>query len=83
MKGYKLWNPVTKKNVYSRDVMFRQIREVEEVPIHEVTPMEKEPEKIDFELEGEESDSVEEDESEEEDELEEEEPHTQVLRRSS
>ena len=39
--------------------------------------MEKEPEKIQFKLEGEESDSIEEAESEEE------EPHTLVLRRSS
>ena len=43
----------------------------------EVNPMEKEPEKIEFKLEGEESNSR------EEDELEEEEPHTPVLRRSS
>ena len=39
--------------------------------------MEKEPEKIESKLEGEESDSIEEAESEEE------EPHTLVLRRSS
>ena len=39
--------------------------------------MEKEPEKIDFKLEGEEFESI------EEAELEEEEPHTPVLRRSS
>ena len=39
--------------------------------------MEKEPEKIEFKLEGEEFDSI------EEVELEEEEPHTPVLRRSS
>ena len=39
--------------------------------------MEKEPEKIDFKLEGEESNSIEYVESEEE------EPHTPVLRRSS
>ena len=74
MKGYKIWNPITKKTVYSRDVVFR---EVKEVPRQEVNPMEKEPEKIEFKLEGEESDSIEEAESEEE------EPHTPVLRRSS
>ena len=55
MKGYKLWNHVTKKTVYSRDVVFR---EVKEVPRHEVNPMEREPDKIEFKLEGEESDSV-------------------------
>ena len=74
MKVYKLWNPITKKIVYSRDVVFR---EVKEVPRQEVNPMEKEPEKIEFKLEGEEYDSI------EEIELEEEEPHTPVLRRSS
>ena len=74
MKGYKLWNPITKKMVYSRDVVFQ---EVKQVPRQEVNPMEKEPEKIEFKLEGEESDSI------EEVEYEEEEPHTPVLRRSS
>ena len=73
MKGYKLWNPITKKTVYSRDVVFREFKEV---PRQEVNPMEKEPEKIEFKLEGEESDSIEEVESKKE-------PHTPVLRRSS
>ena len=57
MKGYKLWNPITKKTVYIRDVVFR---EVKEVPRQEVNPMEKETEKIEYKLEGEESDSIEE-----------------------
>ena len=48
MKGYNLWNPVTKNIVYNRYVVFR---EVKEVPIQEVTLMEKELEKIEFELE--------------------------------
>ena len=74
MKGYKLWNPITKKTVYSRDVVFW---EVKEVPRQEVNPMEKEPKKIEFKFEGEESDSIEYIESEEE------EPHTPILRRSS
>ena len=53
-------------------------REVKEVPRQEVTPMENEPEKIEFELEGEECDSTEEAESKEE------EPHMfLILRRSS
>ena len=68
MKGYKLWNPITKKIVYSRDVVFREVKEVHR---QEVNPMEKEPEKIELKLEGEESNSIEE------------EPHTPVLRRSS
>ena len=52
-------------------------REVKEVPRKEVNPMEKEPEKIEFKLEGEKYDSMEEVESKED------EPHTPVLRRSS
>ena len=51
MKGYKIWNPITKKTIYNR--------EVKEVPRREVNPLEKEPEKIEFKLEGEESDSIE------------------------
>ena len=45
MKGYKIWNPVTKRIIYSQDVVFR---EVKEVPKQEVNPMEKELEKIYF-----------------------------------
>ena len=74
MKGYNIWNPITKNTIYNRDVVFR---EVKEVPRQEVNPMENEPKKIEFKLEGEESNSIEEDESKEE------EPHTLVLRRSS
>ena len=57
MKGYKLSNSITKKTIYSWDVVFREFKEV---PKQEVTPTEKELEKIEFELEGEESDSTEE-----------------------
>ena len=28
LKGYKIWNPETKKVVYSRDVVFREIKDV-------------------------------------------------------
>jgi hypothetical protein len=28
VKGYKLWNPETKKTVYSRDVVFRKVKDV-------------------------------------------------------
>jgi hypothetical protein len=28
VKGYKLWNPETKKTVYSRDVVFREVKDV-------------------------------------------------------
>ena len=73
MKVFKPWNLINKKTIQSRDFVFR---EAKYVPRHEVTVMEKEPEKIEFELEDEESNSIEEAESEEE------EPHTLVLRRS-
>ena len=61
LKGYKLWNPVTWKVVYSRDVVFREVKDVIK---HEVQP--KEPEKIEFELKEEEPDSTAEEESEDE-----------------
>eukprot|EP00253_Pinus_taeda_P007582 PITA_07582 len=71
LRGYKLWNAVTRKVVYSRDVVFREVKDVIK---HEVQP--KEPVKIEFELKEEESDSVVEEESEDE------EPHTPAVRRS-
>ena len=71
LKGYKLWNPVTRKVVYNRDVVFREVKDVIK---HEVQP--KEPEKIEFELKEEESDSTVEEESEDE------EPQTPAVRRS-
>jgi hypothetical protein len=73
LKGYKLWNPETKKVVYSRDVVFREMKDVVK---QEFLPSKEEPEKIEFDLKDDESDSTEEHESEEED------PHTPVLRRS-
>jgi len=68
LKGYKLWNPVTRKVVYSQDVVFREVKDVIK---HEVQP--KEPVKIEFELKEEESNSVE---------SEDEEPQTPAVRRS-
>ena len=70
LKGYKLWNPVTRKVVYSRDVVFREVKDVIK---HEFQP--KEPEKIEFELKEEESDSTAEEESEDK------EPQTPGMRR--
>eukprot|EP00253_Pinus_taeda_P006534 PITA_06534 len=70
-KGYKLWNLVTRKVVYSRDVVFREVKDVIK---HEVQP--KEHEKIEFELKEEESDSTVEEESKAE------EPQTPGVRRS-
>jgi hypothetical protein len=73
LKGYKLWNPETKKVVYSQDVVFREMKDVVK---HEFLPSKEEPEKIEFDLKDDESDSTKEQESKEED------PHTPVLRRS-
>jgi hypothetical protein len=76
VKGYNLWNPDTKKIVYSRDVVFREVKDISK---QEFLPRPEEPEKIELVLDDEKSESSEEDEVEEE---EEEEPHTPVLRRS-
>jgi hypothetical protein len=78
VKGYKLWNPETKKTVYSRDVVFREVKDVSK---QEFPPTQDEPEKIELELDDAKSESSEEEEAEEAEE-EEEEPHTPVLRRS-
>eukprot|EP00253_Pinus_taeda_P005277 PITA_05277 len=72
LKGYKLWNPIIRKVVYSRDVVFREVKDVIK---HEVQP--KEPMKIKFELKEEESVSIPEEESEDE------EPQTPDVRRSA
>eukprot|EP00253_Pinus_taeda_P028356 PITA_28356 len=71
LRGYKLWNLVTRKVVYSRDVVFREVKDIIK---HEVQP--KEPKKIEFELKEEESDSTTEKESEDK------EPQTPGVRRS-
>eukprot|EP00253_Pinus_taeda_P020122 PITA_20122 len=71
LKDYKIWNPVTWKVVYNRDVVFREIKGFIK---HEVQP--KEPEKIEFELKEEDSDSTVEEEPEDE------EPQTPGVRRS-
>jgi len=70
LKGYKIWNPVTRKVVYNRDVVFREVKDVVK---HEVKP--KETNKIEFKLKEEESDSTSEEESEDE------EPQTPSVRR--
>jgi hypothetical protein len=72
VKGYNLWNPETKKTVYSRDVVFREVKYVFK---QEFLPMQDELEKIELELDDEKYESSEEEEAEEE-------PHTPVLRRS-
>ena len=55
MKGYSIWNLETKKIVYSRDVVFR---EVKYVPKKKFLPREKELEIIQFDLKNEENDST-------------------------
>jgi hypothetical protein len=55
LKGYNLWNLETKKVVYSRDVVFRKMKDVVK---HEVLPSKEEPEKIEFDLKDDESDST-------------------------
>ena len=42
IKGYKLWNPVTRKVVYNRDVVFREVKNTSR---NEDEPKEKGPEK--------------------------------------
>jgi hypothetical protein len=74
VKGYKLWNPETKKTVYSWDVVFREVKDVSK---QEFLPRQDEPKKIALELDDAKYESSEEDEAEEE-----KEPHTLVLRRS-
>ena len=79
IKGYKCWNPKSQKIVYSHDVIFR---EVSESLKKEEQPKKDEAEKVQFELQDE--DSASEYESTEEDEVvEEEEPQTPVLKISS
>jgi hypothetical protein len=64
MKGYKLWDPASRKTMYNRDVVFREVRRKSE---SEVVQTEKNPEKVRFELRNkEEDDSDESTESDEE-----------------
>ena len=74
IKGYKLWNPVTRKVVYSRDVVFRQVKNTSKNEDDS-----KGPEKTDFEIMDEGADSVEEESFELEEEVD---LQTLALRRS-
>jgi hypothetical protein len=56
VKGYNLWNPETKKIVYSRDVVFREVKYVSK---QEFLPTQDEPKKIKLELDDEKSESCE------------------------
>ena len=55
IKGYKLWNLVTRKTIYSRDVVFREVKNNSK---NEDEP--KGPDKTEFEIMDEGVDSVEE-----------------------
>jgi hypothetical protein len=62
VKRYNPWNPETKKTVYSRDVVFREVKYVSK---QEFQPMQDEPEKIELELDDAKYQSSEEEEAEE------------------
>ena len=47
IKGYKIWNPVTRKIVYNQDVVFREGKSTSR---NEDESKEKGPEKMEFEL---------------------------------
>ena len=55
IKGYKCWILVTKKNVNSQDIIFREVKVVQK---QNAQPGEEQPEKIKFYWEGEEFDST-------------------------
>ena len=57
IKGYKLWNPITRKIVYNRDVVFREVKKNSR---NQDEAKEKGPEKMEFEIMNEGSDSFEE-----------------------
>jgi hypothetical protein len=59
VKGYKIWNSETKKTVYIRDVVFREVKHVSK---QEFLPTQDEPEKIELELDDAKSESSEEEE---------------------
>ena len=50
VKGYTLWNLVTRNTIYRRDVIFREVRGTSKV---KYVKREKELEKVDFELNNE------------------------------
>jgi hypothetical protein len=52
MKGYKLWDPASRKTMYNRDVVFREVRSKSEPK--EIVQIESNPEMVRFELRNEE-----------------------------
>ena len=75
MKGYKLWNLVTRKTIYNQDLVFREVKSTSR---NEDESKEKGPEKMEFELKNEAFDSFEEESFESDEEVE---PQTLALRR--
>ena len=67
IKGYQLWNPATRKMVYSQDVVFKKIKNTSR---NEDEPKEKGLEKMEFEIMKEGSDSFEEELSKSDEEVE-------------
>jgi hypothetical protein len=59
MTGYKLWDPTSRKTMYSRDVVFREVKGKYKF---EVVQTEKNIEKVRFELRNKEDESIESDE---------------------
>jgi hypothetical protein len=64
MKGYKLWDPASRRTMYNRDVVFREVRGKSDP--EEVVQNENNPDMVWFELRNEEDDSYESTEFEEE-----------------
>jgi hypothetical protein len=60
IKGYNLWSQETNKVVYSRDVVFKEMKDVVK---QEILQSKEEREKIEFDLKDDESNSTEEHES--------------------
>ena len=67
IKGYKLWNPITRKIVYSQDVVFREVKRISK---NKDESKEKGLDKIEFEPKNEGSNSFEEESSKSNDEVE-------------
>jgi hypothetical protein len=62
MKGYKLWDPTSRRTVYGRDVVFKEVGDKSN--IKEVVQTNNNPNTVQFELRNEEDDSDESTESE-------------------
>jgi hypothetical protein len=75
MKGYKLWDPTSRRKMYSRDAVFREV--IGKAEPKEIVHIKNNPERMQFEIRKEEYDLYELNESKEEVEQ-----QTSVIRRS-